>query len=99
VEQSQASPEDQAAWNTAQAGLKAHEERHAQINREAAQKLDKALPGMSGIGGAPTSAKAFKNAAAQLTQKLSQTVRTVSAERNTRQKQYDDTTDHGRKKK
>ncbi|MFN8007375.1 MAG: DUF922 domain-containing protein [Terriglobia bacterium] len=98
VEQFQTSPEDQAAWNTAQAGLKAHEEGHVQINREAAQKLDKALPGMVGSGDAPTSVEAYKKAGKQLTQKMNQKVRSVSTERNTRQKTYDETTDHGRKK-
>src|SRR6516225_1144067 len=77
------SPADQASWNNGKAGLKAHEEGHAQINRDAAQKLDKALPEISGTGGAPTSGEAYKKAVKHLTQKLNQKVRSVSTERNT----------------
>jgi predicted secreted Zn-dependent protease len=98
VERGQASTEEQTAWDNSMTGLKAHEQGHVEINREAAQKLDKSLPGTAGTGGAPTANEAYKKAGAQLTQKLNQKVRSTSAERNARQKQYDDRTDHGRKK-
>jgi len=98
VEKSQASPEDQAALDNAMTGLKAHEQGHVEINREEVQKLDKSLPGTTGTGSAPTSGEAYTKAGAQLTQKLNQKVRDTSAERNARQRQYDQRTDHGRKK-
>jgi predicted secreted Zn-dependent protease len=97
VESGQASPEDQAAWSTSMAGLKEHEQGHADINREQAQKLDTALPGTSATAGAPTSTEAYKKAGTQLTQKLNQKVKGNAAENSTRQQQYDKRTDHGRK--
>jgi RHS repeat-associated protein len=98
VERSQASQEDQSAWDSSVTGLRAHEQGHVDINREAAQKLDKSLPGTSGTGGAITSGEAYKKAGAQLTQRLNQKVRSTSTERDARQKQYDERTNHGRKK-
>src|SRR5208283_6067466 len=97
VDSNKASPEDQAAWTTSMAGLKEHEQGHADINREEAQKLNNALPGTTGVAVAPTSTEAYKKAGAQLTQKLNQKVKSNAAENSTRQQQYDKRTDHGRK--
>jgi RHS repeat-associated protein len=97
VDSNKASPEDQAAWTTSMAGLKEHEQGHADINREEAQKLNIALPGTTGVAVAPTSTEAYKKAGAQLTQKLNQKVKSNAAENSTRQQQYDKRTDHGRK--
>jgi len=98
AEESQASTEDQTAWDNAMTTLKNHELEHATINREQAHKLDASLPGTSGSGIAPTSVEAVKKANAQLTQKIRQKVKTNAAETATRQQQLDQSTDHGRKK-
>jgi RHS repeat-associated protein len=96
VESPKASPKEQAAWETALTELKEHEEGHALINREQAEKLDRTLPGTSATAGAPNSTDAYKKAGARLTQRLNQEVRGNNAENNTRQEEYDKHTDHGR---
>jgi predicted secreted Zn-dependent protease len=96
VESTHASPEEQASWNMEMSGLKTHEMGHAKINREEAEKLDKALPGTSATAGAPTSAEAYKKAGGQLTQKLNQTIKANDTENGSRQQDYDKRTDHGR---
>jgi RHS repeat-associated protein len=96
--ESQASPEEKAAWDNAMTQLDDHEKGHAAINRDQSHKLDASLPGTSGSGGAPKSTDAFKEANAKLSQKLNQKVSANAAETNTRQVNYDKNTGHGTKK-
>lgn len=91
-----ATPEDQAAWDTGLAGLRQHEEQHATVNRQQAEKLDKSLPGTRGFGQAPASGDAQRKARADLSGKIGDKVRRNDEETKRRQRRLDEETDHGR---
>lgn len=92
-----ATPEEQAAWDAGVAGLKQHEEQHATINRQQAEKLDKGLPGTRGFGQAPAPGDAQRKARADLSGKLSGKVRRNDEETKRKQRRLDEETDHGRR--
>jgi RHS repeat-associated protein len=97
VDQNQASPEDQAAWNTEMSGLKEHEDGHVEINSQGAHELDKSLPGTKGVGGGSTAAQAHAAANKKLGAALSKKGKDEAAKTGQRQVDYDKKTDHGRK--
>jgi RHS repeat-associated protein len=96
-ERAAATPEEQAAWDAGLAGLRQHEEQHATINRQQAEKLDKSLPGTRGFGEAPASRDAQRKARADLSGKVSGKVRRNDEETKRRQRRLDEETDHGRR--
>src|SRR5713226_5570757 len=66
AEHDSASPQEQQAWDQGAATLQKHEEGHAEINRQGAQKLDKEVPGTTGYGTGKTPGDAQKNAVNQM---------------------------------
>ncbi len=92
-----ATPEDQAAWDAGLAGLKQHEDQHATINRQQAEKLDKSLPGTRGLGQAPAPGDAQRKARSDLASKVGQKQQRNLEETRRRQRKFDDETDHGRR--
>ena len=92
-----ATPEDQAAWDTGLAGLKQHEDQHATINRQQAEKLDKSLPGTRGLGQAPAPGDAQRKARADLSGRITGKVRRHDEETQRKQRRFDEETDHGRR--
>ncbi|MEW5980611.1 MAG: DUF922 domain-containing protein, partial [Acidobacteriota bacterium] len=92
-----ASPEEQAAWDVGLGGLKEHEEQHATINRQQAEKLDRALPGTRGFGQAPAPVDAQRKARSELSSKVRQKQQRNIEETRKRQRKLDDDTDHGRR--
>ena len=96
-DRSAASLEEQAAWDAGLAGLKQHEEQHATINRQEAEKLDKSLPGTRGSGRAATAMDAQRRARSDLYGKMTEKRQHAIGEANRHQKKLDEETDHGRK--
>jgi len=91
-----ATPVEQAAWDAGLAGLRQHEEQHATINRQQAEKLDKSLPGTRGSGQASAPADAQRKARSDLSSKVQQKQQRNLEETRRRQRKLDDDTDHGR---
>jgi len=92
-----ATPDEQAAWDRGLNTLKQHEDSHADINRQQADKLDKALPGTTGFGNAPGVQGAVQKARTDLTTKVQQKQQRNVDETRKRQRKFDDDTDHGRR--
>ena len=97
AEQTKSSPEEQKAFTDAVSGLKEHEEGHAAINRQQAQKLDKSLPGTTGRGQGKTPQDALNKATKNMVQKENNKAQQNNAQTRTQQQEYDKKTDHGRK--
>ena len=77
--------------------LNEHEEGHAEINRQQAQKLSRSLPGTRGSGQAKTPQEALDKAMKNMAKKESDKAQRVNKETAERQKEYDEKTDHGSK--
>jgi RHS repeat-associated protein len=97
VEQNQASPEDQAAWNNEMSSLKEHEDGHGDINRQGAHELDKSLPGTKGVGGGSTAAQAHAAANKKLSASIKQKETANQQNTQKRNADYDQKTQHGLK--
>jgi predicted secreted Zn-dependent protease len=97
VEQNQASPEDQAAWNNEMSSLKEHEDGHGDINRQGAHELDKSLPGTKGVGGGSTAAQAHTAANKKLSAAIKQKETANQQNTQKRNADYDQKTQHGLK--
>jgi predicted secreted Zn-dependent protease len=97
VDRSAAVPEEQAAWERMMGDLTQHEGKHAEINRKQADKLDKALPGTTGFGNAPTPQAARMKAALNRDAKIKTKQRQNRNETVKRHREFDAETDHGRK--
>jgi RHS repeat-associated protein len=92
-ERSQASPEEQAAWDSGLEKLRDHEDKHASINREEADKLDSSLPGSQGAGTAGSPQKAVQKAGENA---ISPKLRRATTQRRKRNDEFDVQTNHGR---
>ncbi|MCX6624636.1 MAG: DUF922 domain-containing protein, partial [Acidobacteria bacterium] len=92
-----ATPDEQAAWDRGLNTLKQHEDSHADINRQQADKLDKTLPGTTWFGNAPGVQGAVQKARTDLTTKVQQKQQRNVDETRKRQRKFDDDTDHGRR--
>jgi RHS repeat-associated protein len=94
-----ASKEEKLEWDSNLATLKEHEEGHAQINREEANKLDKSLPGTTGYGTGKTPQQALNAAYSQMGQQGQKKLNNSQKNTKQRNQDYDKATDHGRKQK
>ena len=95
-EQSSASPQEQKTFTDQVSSLNEHEEGHAEINRQQAQKLDRSLRGTEKRTGKDFSGGSYK-AIKNMAKKESNKAQRVNKETAERQKEYDEKTDHGRK--
>ena len=93
----EATLDQQAFWDAGLAGLKQHEEQHATISRQQAEKLDQSLPGTRGLGQASAPGDAQRKARSDLSSKVQQRQQRNIEDTRKRQRTLDDDTDHGRR--
>jgi RHS repeat-associated protein len=96
-EQGSAPAEEQKIFAGQVSSLKEHEDGHAEINRQQAQKLDKSLPGTRGTGQGKTPQEALNKATRNMSQKEKNKAQQVNRETADKQKEYDRKSGHGRK--